>query len=124
MKNVVKVLSKSNQQKTLFKLVFCWHFEGQLLKLQDPDPHPDPDTSVRGMDPRMKIRIRIHTKMSWIRNSGIKILAIFFFRYLHMMEMSCVVPPLVWCAGEGAELPFVVCHTASKLRLPLASRHS
>jgi hypothetical protein len=26
---------------------------------------PDPDPLVRGMDPR--IRIRIHTKMSWIR---------------------------------------------------------
>jgi hypothetical protein len=23
---------------------------------------------VRGMDPRIQIRIRIHTKMSWIRN--------------------------------------------------------
>jgi len=27
---------------------------------------PDPDPLVRGMDPR----IRIHTKMSWIRNTG------------------------------------------------------
>jgi hypothetical protein len=27
---------------------------------------PDPDPFVRGMDPR----IRIHTKMSWIRNTG------------------------------------------------------
>jgi hypothetical protein len=31
------------------------------------DPHPDPDPLlVRGMDPR----IRIHNKMSWIRNTG------------------------------------------------------
>jgi hypothetical protein len=29
----------------------------------------DPDPLVRGMDPR--IRIRIHVKMSWIRNTGI-----------------------------------------------------
>jgi hypothetical protein len=29
----------------------------------------DPDPLVRGMDPR--IRIRIHTKMSWIRNPGL-----------------------------------------------------
>jgi hypothetical protein len=29
---------------------------------------PDPDPLVRGMDPR----IRIHTKISWIRNTAIK----------------------------------------------------
>jgi hypothetical protein len=38
----------------------------------DPDPAPDPDPLVRGMDPRM--RIWIHPKMSWIRNTG------FFYR--------------------------------------------
>jgi hypothetical protein len=43
------------------KLVFCWHLEGQRRKFQDPDPDP----LVRGMD----LRIRIHPKMSWIRNS-------------------------------------------------------
>jgi hypothetical protein len=32
------------------------------------DPDPDPDPLVRGMDPR--IQIRIHTKMPWIRNTG------------------------------------------------------
>jgi hypothetical protein len=37
-------------------------------KYHDPDPHPDP--LVRGMDPRIQIRIRIHTKMSWIRNTA------------------------------------------------------
>ncbi len=30
----------------------------------------DPDPLVRGMDPRIQIRIRIHTKMSWIRNTA------------------------------------------------------
>jgi hypothetical protein len=30
-----------------------------------PDPRPDPDPLVRGMDPRIQFRIRIHTKMSW-----------------------------------------------------------
>jgi hypothetical protein len=34
------------------------------MKIADPDPDP----LVRGMDPL--IRIRIHTKMSWIRNTG------------------------------------------------------
>jgi hypothetical protein len=38
----------------------------------DPDPLPDPnpDPFVRGMDPRIQIRIRIHIKISWIRNTG------------------------------------------------------
>jgi hypothetical protein len=44
------------------------------MKKRDPDLHPDPnsdlDPLVRGMDPR--IRIRIHTKMSWIRNTGLE----------------------------------------------------
>jgi hypothetical protein len=65
LKNYVKVPSKSKMQKNFFKkLVFCWHLEGQWWKLKDLDPHPDP--LVRGMDPR----IRIHTKMSWIRKNG------------------------------------------------------
>ncbi len=34
----------------------------------DPGPVPNPDPLVRGMDPR--IQIRIHTKISWIRNTG------------------------------------------------------
>jgi hypothetical protein len=38
-------------------------------KKQDLDPKPDPDPLVGGMDPRIWIRIRIHTKMSWIRNT-------------------------------------------------------
>jgi hypothetical protein len=49
--NDVKVPSKSNT-----------HLD------RDPAPNPDPDLSGRGMDPR--IRIRIHNKMSWIRNTG------------------------------------------------------
>ncbi len=62
LKNGVSVASKSNKQKkiVLKKLVFCWHLEGQWRKSQDPDP------LVRGMDPR----IRIHPKMSWIRNTA------------------------------------------------------
>jgi hypothetical protein len=39
---------------------------GSGSRIQDPDPEPDP--LVRGMDPR--IRIRIHPKISWIRNTG------------------------------------------------------
>ncbi len=39
-----------------------------FLTLLDPDPDSHPDPLVGGMDPR--IRIRIHTKMSWIRNTA------------------------------------------------------
>ncbi len=38
--------------------------ENSRIRIQDPDPDP----LVRGMDPR--IRIRIHPKMSWIRNTA------------------------------------------------------
>jgi hypothetical protein len=38
-------------------------------KEQDPDPNLNTDPLVRGRDPR----IRIHTKMSWIRNSALKV---------------------------------------------------
>jgi hypothetical protein len=37
------------------------------------DPNLDPDPLVRGMDPR----IRIHTKMSWIRNTGRNFFVVF-----------------------------------------------
>ncbi len=45
-----------------------------LLKVNDENsrtlvPNPESDPLVRGMDPR--IRIRIHTKMSWIRNTDV-----------------------------------------------------
>jgi hypothetical protein len=39
-----------------------------MTKKKHVDPHPDPDPLVRGMDPRIRIWIRIHTKMLWIRD--------------------------------------------------------
>ncbi len=45
--------------------------ENSRIRIQDPDPNPDPDPLVWGMDPR----IRIHTKMSWIRNTDWYIIA-------------------------------------------------
>jgi hypothetical protein len=44
--------------------------ENSRIPIQDPDPdpNPDPDPLVKGLDP--PIRIRIHTKMSWIRNTA------------------------------------------------------
>ncbi len=65
LKNDVLVPSKSNMQKNfLTKISFLL----ASWRSQDPSPHPDPEPLVRGMDPR--IQIRIHTKMSWIRNTA------------------------------------------------------
>ncbi len=58
-----KVTSRKNCVK---KFVFCWHLEGQWRKYQDPDQDQYPDPLVRGMDPR----IRIRTKISWIRKTA------------------------------------------------------
>ncbi len=77
-----KVTSKKNCVK---KLVFCWHLEGQWqnsrMRIQDPDPDP----LVRGIDPR----IRIHTKMSWIRNTGYCDSA-FPVVWWHFLFISCL----------------------------------
>ncbi len=60
LKNDLKVPSKSNAQK----IIFYWRLEGHWRKEQDPEPA----LLVKGMDPR--IWIRIHTKMSRFRNSA------------------------------------------------------
>jgi hypothetical protein len=44
--------------------------ENSKIRIQDPEPDMNPDPLVRGMDPR--IRIRIHTKMSLIWNTACK----------------------------------------------------
>ncbi len=54
----VKVISR----KTFFKVSFLLDLEGQWRKKQDLDQNP----LVRSMNPR----IQIHTKISWIRNTG------------------------------------------------------
>jgi hypothetical protein len=40
--------------------------ENSRIRILDSDPDRNPDPLVRGMDPR----IRIHPKMSWIRNTA------------------------------------------------------
>ncbi len=51
----------------------------------------DPDPLVRGMDPWIQIRIRIHTKMSWICNT-----ALWFSQDIFFTKM--LVPDLYsWC---------------------------
>jgi hypothetical protein len=61
MKNNVNVPLKSNKKKTFFKIQFFV----KVLKVND-ETSRDPDPLFRCMDPR----IRIRTKMSWIRNTG------------------------------------------------------
>jgi hypothetical protein len=63
-----KVISRKNKIKNLFFVgILKVYDENSRIRIQDPDPDPNPDPLVIGMDPR--IRIRIHTKMSWIRNT-------------------------------------------------------
>ncbi len=54
--------------------------ENSRIRIQDPDP------LVRGMDPR--IRIRIHRKMSWIRNTGKNNANFFVCTLSHCMEQN------------------------------------
>ncbi len=72
-KNDVNVYWKSNEQSNNFLLAF----EGHWCKTQDPEPEPYPDPLVRDVD----LRIRIGTKMSWIRHTDsepYKLLVSFF----------------------------------------------
>jgi hypothetical protein len=66
----VNVPSKSNKQKKLSKkLFFLLASRRSMTKIAGSGSRnrvKDPDPLVRGMYPR----IRIHTKMSWIRNTG------------------------------------------------------
>jgi hypothetical protein len=60
-----KVASRKNCVKKLFfASILKVNDENNRILIQDPDLDPDP--LVRGIDSR----IRIHTKMSWIRNTA------------------------------------------------------
>jgi hypothetical protein len=63
LKNDVNVPSKINKQEKI--RILKVNDENSRPRIQDPDPDP----LIRGMDQR----IRIHTKMSWIRNTGIRL---------------------------------------------------
>jgi hypothetical protein len=64
-----KVLSRKNcVQKFVFAGILQVNDENSRIRIYDPDPNPEPDPLVRGMNPR--IRIRIHTKIAWIHNTG------------------------------------------------------
>jgi hypothetical protein len=57
------VISRKNVlTKIVFVVILKVNDEKGRIRIQDPDP------LVRGMDPR--IRIRINSKMSWIRNTA------------------------------------------------------
>ncbi len=61
-----KISRKNFVKNQFFAGMLKVNDENGRLWIQDPDPVPDP--LVRSMDPR--IRIRIHPKMSWIRNTA------------------------------------------------------
>ncbi len=69
LKNDVNVPSKSIKQNNFFLIRFLLVSWRSMTKLAGSGSESNPDPLVRGiLDPR--IRIRIHTKMSWIRNTG------------------------------------------------------
>jgi hypothetical protein len=82
-----KVISRKNGVKNYF-------FAGMLkvndenirIRIQDPDPYP----SVKSMDPR----IRIHPKMSWIRNTAIK--------YFFCNTVQIIIPFLLFSGWPNA----------------------
>jgi hypothetical protein len=62
-----KVIRRKNCVKNkFFAGILKVNDENSRIRIQDLDPDPDP--LVRIMDTR--IRIRIHPKMSWIRNTA------------------------------------------------------
>jgi hypothetical protein len=87
-----KVTSRKNCVK---KFVFCGilkvNDENIRIRIQDPDLDPDP--LVRGMD----LRIRIHTKMSWIRNTALSV-SIFLFYNTYILDNRSLRCTLMSCA--------------------------
>jgi hypothetical protein len=63
-----KVISRKIVLKMSF-LLGSWRSMTKIARFGSRIQGPDPDLLVRVMDPR----IRIHTKMSWVRNTAIKI---------------------------------------------------
>ncbi len=63
--------SKKNLDSYCFATSF-WLFSSENYVNIPSKSNLNPDPLVRGMDPRIQIRIRIHTKMSWIRNNDFK----------------------------------------------------
>jgi hypothetical protein len=70
----LKKRNRKIKKQIIFFLICKVNDENSRLGIHDPDPdpdkyqYPDPDPSVTGMD--TQIRIRIHTKMSWIHNTA------------------------------------------------------
>jgi hypothetical protein len=64
-----KVISKKffkNLYLSMYmSMSICWH----LWKVNDENSRIRSGSISQSMDPRIQIRIRIHPKMSWIRNT-------------------------------------------------------
>jgi hypothetical protein len=68
-----KGISRKNcAKKLVFAGILKVNDENSRIRIQDHDPvpNPNPDPLVRGIDPQIRIRIRIHPKMSRIRNTA------------------------------------------------------
>jgi hypothetical protein len=50
---------------------------GSRIRIRIQDPNPDPNPLFRGME----TRIRIHPKMTWIRNTGYKTVTLLSYEY-------------------------------------------
>jgi hypothetical protein len=61
-------LKKENKPKKFEKRIFVDTLKIAYENNRIADPNPEP--LARGMDPRIRICIRIRTKISWIRNTG------------------------------------------------------
>jgi hypothetical protein len=86
-----KVISRKNcVKKLVFACILKVNDENGRIRIQDPEP----DLLVRGMDPR----IRIHPKMSWIRNTvsnyrNLLITIPYVSNYQRIFPLSTFYPP-------------------------------
>jgi hypothetical protein len=105
-------LQKEKSKKTLKKIIFCYHLEGHLRKYQDPEPDP----LVRGMDPR--IRFRVRAKMSRIRNTGRS-----YFYYGHLFDgVEAPLPTLALVTTLEVEGRLVVAAADSAVGKKISAR--
>jgi hypothetical protein len=82
--------------KTVSKLVIASVVDRHRF---DPEPNP----LVRGMDPWIQIRIRIHPKMSWIRNTAFMCRSFLKHRhkknFLHQLKSAILSKVVYWTSS-------------------------
>ncbi len=110
--------SKSNMQKNfLFKLVLCWHLEGKGRKIEGSGSK----ARSRCITQRHGSRIRIQTKMSWIRTLPVWISIFTFFKVLGMVckvKQGCGSALINW-ESESRSSIYSNCGSEFRIRIPL-----